>query len=153
MGSASWSSRVFHPIVRGMRAINFRAVILATLAVFGIDIVSGFALMAVYGAPAFTPEMTDAELKAAVDQLTQNSGYLRWALLLGTASTVIGGYLAARLAGSVPYFNALAFGVIAMLVSTLSTADLPMWFRAVGLSITIPAALFGGHIAKRQAKV
>jgi hypothetical protein len=133
-----------------MRAISIRAVVLATLAVFGIDIVSGFFLMAIFGAPVVQPGMSEEQAQAAVAALLQNPGYLTGVLILGTASTVIGGYLAARLADSVPYFNALAFGALGVFIGALSSAELPTWFRVVGLGVTIPAALAGAHIAKKQ---
>ena len=92
-----------------------------------------------------------AELRAAMLVLFQDTRYLTLVLVFGTASTVLGGYLAARLAPSVPYFNALAFGVLGLIVSTLTSGDLPLWFKIVGFAVTLPAALLGGHIAKLQA--
>ena len=69
-------------------------------------------------------------------------------LIFSTASTVLGGYLAARLARAVPYFNALAFGVLGLVLSVLTVPDVPTWFKVLGFGLTLPAALLGGHIAK-----
>jgi hypothetical protein len=80
--------------------------------------------------------------------LFQDRRYLTSVLIFGTASTVLGGYLAARLAGAIPYFNALAFGVLGLTVSMLTSGDLPTWFKIIAFGITLPAALLGGHIAK-----
>lgn len=131
-----------------MHNISVRAVILASLAVFGIDIVSGFLLINLFGGPALSSGMTDDQMRTALQVLFQDARYLTFALICGTASTVLGGYLAARLAHAVPYFNALAFGALALTVSVMTAGDVPTWFKVMGFGLTLPAALLGGHLAK-----
>jgi hypothetical protein len=133
-----------------MDLINLRAVLLATLAVFGIDVISSMVLIAVFGGPMPEPGDSDEQLRAALELLNQNGAYLATALVFGTASTVFGGYLAARLAGSMPYFNSLAFGLLGVIIGVALSGDMPLWFTILGIASTIPAALVGGHIAKRQ---
>jgi hypothetical protein len=132
----------------GMPAISIRAVILATLAVLGIDILSGMGLTQMFGGPGWGTELSKEEMQRAYQVLMQDVRYLALGLLLGTASTVLGGYLAARLARSMPYYNALAFGVLGILVSLIGSGGLPAWVKIVGLGLSLPAALLGGHIAK-----
>jgi hypothetical protein len=131
-----------------MHSISIRAVVLASLAVFGVDIISNFVLISLFGGPTFGSGMTDEQMRRALEVLFQDARYLTFALIFGTASTVLGGYLAARLARAVPYFNALAFGVLGLTVSMLTSGDLPTWFKIFGFGFTLPAALLGGHIAK-----
>lgn len=131
-----------------MPNISIRAVILATLAVLGVDILSGMVLTQVFGGPGFDSNLSQDEIRRAYEVLMQDVRYLTLGMILGTASTVLGGYLAARLARSMPYFNALAFGVLGMLISMIGTGDLPMWFKILGLILSLPAAVLGGHIAK-----
>lgn len=131
-----------------MANISIKAVILASLAVFGVDIISQMTLINAFGGPALNSEMSDEQMRAAMLVLFQDTRYLTFVLVLGTASTVLGGYLAARLARNVPYFNALAFGVLGLVVSALTSSELPLWFKIVGFGLTLPAALLGGHIAK-----
>lgn len=133
-----------------MHNISVRAVVLASLAVFGIDIVSNFLLISLFGGPALGSGMTDEQMHRALQVLFQDARYLTFALIFGTASTVLGGYLAARLAGAVPYFNALAFGVFALTVSVLTAGEVPTWFKIMAFGLTLPAALLGGHIAKER---
>lgn len=132
-----------------MPPINIKAVVLASLAVFGVDIVSSMLLYNAFGGPDLG-KMTDEQVRAALLVMFQDTRYLTIALLLGTASTVLGGYLAARLAHTMPYFNALAFGVLGLVMSLFTSSDLPAWFKVLGLGATLPAALAGGHIAKLQ---
>lgn len=131
-----------------MHNISVRAVILASLAVFGVDIVTGSVLSALFGGPTFGSGMSDDQIRRALQVLMQDTRYLTLALFFGTASTILGGYLAARLARAVPYFNALAFGVLGLTVSMLTSGELPAWCKIIGFGLTLPAALLGGHIAK-----
>lgn len=131
-----------------MHNISVRAVILASLAVFGVDIVTGSVLSSLFGGPTFGSGMSDDQVRRALQVLFQDTRYLTLALFFGTASTVLGGYLAARLGRAVPYFNALAFGVLGLTVDMLTAGDIPTWCKIVGFGLTLPAALLGGHIAK-----
>ena len=116
---------------------DIRAIVLATLAVFGIDFVTGIVLFSVFSDSV--ANASEEQVRAAAAALATDPGYLRAALVLGTASTVVGGFLVARIARSIPYFNALAYGVLGMLLSTLTTGELPLWFRVVGIGLTVPA--------------
>jgi hypothetical protein len=130
-----------------MGSIDIRAIVLATLAVFGIDFVTGMVLVAVFGGPIANG--SEEQVKSAAAALVNNPGYLRAALILGTASTVVGGFLVARIARRIPYFNALVYGLLSAVLSTAMTGELPMWFRVVGIGLTVPAALFGAYFGKR----
>lgn len=133
-----------------MSSIDIRAILLATLAVFGIDYISRIVLVAVFGNPIVGG--SEEELKAAAAALLRNTGFLRAALVLGTASTVVGGFLVARIARRIPYFNALAYGLLCVLLSLLWTGESPMWFTVVGIGLTVPAALLGAYFGKRLSE-
>ena len=130
-----------------MKHIDLRVIVLATLAVFGIDFVTGIVLFSTFS--DLVANATDEQVRAAAVALANDRGYLRAALILGTGSTVVGGYLVARLARRIPYFNALAYGVLGMVLSTFTTGELPLWFRVVGIGLTIPASLLGAYFCKR----
>ena len=133
-----------------IRNLDIRAIILATLAVFGIDFVTGLVLFNAF-AGAQVANASEEQVRIIAVALAKNPGYLRAALMLGTASTVVGGYLVARIARTIPYFNALAYGVLAVALSTLTTGELPTWFRVVGIGLTVPASLLGAYFARRPA--
>ena len=130
-----------------MKHIDLRAIVLATLAVFGIDFVTGIVLFSTFS--DLVANASDEQVRAAAVALAKDRGYLRAALILGTASTVVGGYLVARIARRIPYFNALAVGELGMVLSTFTTGELPLWFRVVGIGLTIPASLLGAYFCKR----
>jgi len=134
-----------------LRYIDFRAIVLATLAVFGIDSVSEIVLFSSFSnLPAGA---SDEQVKAVAAALAVDPGFLRAALFLGTASTVAGGFLVARLARQIPYFNALAYAVLGMALSiafsAMPGADFPLWFRVVGIGLTVPASLVGAYFGRR----
>jgi CBS domain containing-hemolysin-like protein len=129
--------------------LDIRAIVLATLAVIGIDFLVGSVLMSAYAGDQIASATDDAARKAVLEALAANSEYLRAVLLLGTASTVLGGFLVARIARSIPYFNALAYGVVAVVLNLLPTHGLPTWFKVVGIGLTVPAALLGAYFGRR----
>ena len=102
----------------------------------------------------FPDHPTDEQIRAAVTALYRHGGYLTGALLLGTASTILGGYLAARLAQRLPYYNALAFGafyaLFGLVIGTIGPVPPPLWLRVVGAMLTICAALAGAHLYKKS---
>jgi hypothetical protein len=131
-----------------IRNLDLRAIVLATLAVFGIDFVTGLVLFGVFGGEQVA-NASDEQVRSIAAALARDPGYLRAALFLGTASTVVGGFLVARIARSIPFFNALAYGVLGMLLSTFTTGELPMWFRVIGIGLTVPASLLGAYFGRR----
>jgi hypothetical protein len=133
-----------------MRGISIKAIALATLAVLGVDVIAGFMLASYFGGEEFGDAVTDEQILAVSKKLLADRAYLVAILVEGTASTVLGGYLAARLARIVPYFNALAFGVLSLVLGAAMSGEVPTWFRVIGLSLTIPAALAGGYLWKQS---
>jgi hypothetical protein len=131
-----------------IRNLDLRAIVLATLAVFGIDFVTGLVLFGVFGGEQVA-NASDEQVRLIAAALARDPGYLRAALILGTASTVVGGFLVARIARSIPFFNALAYGVLGMMLSTFSTGELPTWFRLFGIGLTVPASLLGAYLGRR----
>lgn len=134
-----------------MQGISLKAILLATLAVFGIDFVSSLVLFAMFDGPPL--DAPPEQIRAALDALNADSGYLFTALVLGTASTIVGGYLAARLAPALPYYNALVFGVLGLAIGIPLSEGLPGWFRVLGLGLGIPAALAGAYLSKRKGGI
>ena len=132
-----------------MRGISFKAVLIATVAVFGLDIFVGSVLVGIFS-EGFSPEMTEQEMDALFAGLLENGAYMFWSAVLGTLTTIVGGYIAARKAGSLPYKNAFAFGLLGILIGSFMMGDLPTWYNVLWVVTTLPAALCGGYIAKRQ---
>ena len=77
-------------------------------------------------------------------------------LIMGLLMTVLGGFIASRLARRDELRHALAVGVLLLITSILTTVAsketfllIPKWYQIIGLSLTLPAALLGGYFGKR----
>lgn len=120
-----------------MARINVKAVLLGFGAVLLLDTVVGFILYAVLG--------VDPTAEQAVSQATSSVAFLLSSAVLGSLTTALGGYLAARIAKSYPYFNALALGLLGAAFGLLFWPHYPVWFNILGLVLVVPAALLGAH--------
>jgi hypothetical protein len=137
-----------------MRGVSIKAVAIALVATLGLDIVTGMVLTLLLGGDQL-PAMSTGDAKAreaAMLALANSPAFLGWSSVLGTLTTVLGGYLAARMAQYVPYMNALAFGLAATVLSLPMSSSVPRWLSVLGIAITVPAALVGGHIARRERR-
>ena len=121
-----------------MARVNVKAVLLGFGAVLLLDTLAGIVLFAVLGA--------DGTAEQAVSEAISNPAFLLSGVVLGSLTTVAGGYLAARIAKSYPYFNALALGLLGAAYGLLFWSQYPLWFNILGLVLAVPAALLGAHL-------
>ena len=136
-----------------MQRFNIRAVVVGSLSMLALDLLTGIVSFTFFTGDALSSEATQSEISAAATAIEQNSEYLLASLLLGTFSTVLGGYIAARLARKLPLFNACAVGVVGIAAAVLlgGSSDSPGWFSAFGYLSTIPAAIIGGWLERRES--
>lgn len=132
-----------------MTRFDPKAIIIAMLLSLALDVVGGVALVVSFGLQV-TSQMTPEETQAAIEAITRTDGFIFASLLWGTATTVFGGFVAARVARSHPYFNALAVGVLGIVLGLLMGGEAPLWFDALAFLVSVPAAVVGGHIALRR---
>ena len=118
-----------------------------------IDILSGLAVFTYFAGDSLASGATREEVSAVATAMEQSGEYLLVSLLLGTFSTVLGGYMAARIAKNLPLFNAFAVGVVGVAAAILlgGQSDSPAWFSAVGYLSTIPAGIIGGWLVRRES--
>ena len=132
-----------------MTRFDPKAITIAMLLSLALDVVGSTVLLAAFST-GLNDSMSSEQLTAAVLAVLQNTGFLLASLAYGTATTVIGGYVAARVARAYPYFNALAVGVLGIVLGLLLGGDAPAWFNALAYLIGPPAALYGGHLARQR---
>lgn len=133
-----------------MRSISIKGLVFAIIAALLLDAISGIGLMIGLGAPSTSEGMTDQQMIDALDTLIHSTTFLMGSLLLGTLSTVVGGFIVARVAKKAPYQNAAVFAVPGVILSMLAAADFPFWFNAIGFVLAVPAALLGGWLGIRK---
>ncbi len=132
-----------------MTRFDPKAIIIAMLLSLLLDVVGGAVLMTLF-ATGLTEGMSPEQVSAATQVVLQDNGFLLASLLYGTATTALGGYIAARLARAYPYFNALAIALLGMALGLVLASDTPGWYDAVGYLTIVPAALLGGSLARRR---
>lgn len=133
-----------------MNKLSFKGIALAMLLVLALDAIAGIAMTAFMGSNAFSEEMTEQQMNDAIAAMTLSTNFLLGSIILGTLSTMVGGYLAARIAKKEPYWNAGAIGVLGIVLGLLLAKDYPLWFNVVGFLLALPAALLGGHLARSR---
>ncbi len=133
-----------------MNRIRLKAVILAILLVVVLDTIGGMVMMVLVGGSAFEDGMNEQQESEAVTAVTTSANALMGSMLLGTLSTMVGGYIAARIARKAPYMNAGVIGLFGIALGVLSAKDYPFWFNLLGFLLVLPAALLGGHLARHR---
>jgi hypothetical protein len=130
--------------------ISFKSIAIAFTAELGVDFLISLLVFGFFAGDSLKPGMTDLEFEEVARQVTQTTAYVPWMMLLGTGTTVGGAYLAARLARRIPYYHGLAMGILGVLF-ILVTWDRGLgWLNLLALLVTIPASLYGAHLAKRH---
>jgi hypothetical protein len=106
-----------------MKKINLKAVIIGTLADLLATFLFGIILFFLFG---------------------QGDKALPYALLVGLACIVLGGYVAASIAQNYKVFNATMIGVIGILIGIPFWGSYPIWYSTLSIILMPPAAYLGG---------
>jgi|ERR1043166_16283 hypothetical protein len=135
----------------GPRGSRLKAIAAGCLVDIGGSLLFGVVLMLLLGITlgllGVRPEMIQHK------RVFNSPAFELASVLYGTAFTVLGGYVAARIANYLEYRTALWVGVISLLFGEVMqplNPDYPMWARLVGDLIVIPAALFGASLKVKQ---
>lgn len=134
-----------------MNRIDLKAVVLAFAVEFALDMLVVRILVMIFGGDLFVPEMSEDEVKKVLETIAANGNYQLTAFVCGMATTVLGGYLAARLAKGFPYYNGLAIGVVGVVFVLIFGGGGPVWMTILGILLTIPASIYGAHVASKRA--
>lgn len=133
-----------------MHKLSFKGIIVAALLVLVLDTIAGIGMMAFMGGSAFKEGMTEQQTNDVIAALTLNTNLLLGSVILGTFATIVGGYVAARLAKKEPLLNAGVIGVLGIILGVLLAENYPLWFNVLGFVSVLPAALLGGHLARSR---
>lgn len=128
---------------------TWKAVTLGALADIAATVLGSLVLFSILGSIMVSqgadPEQLDADLMAS--DVTMLLG-----LVLGLLCTVLGGYVAARVANQREYYHALLTGIVVLVLGELMLSVSPdsttLAMRIVHDLLVVPAALLGGHLRK-----
>jgi hypothetical protein len=135
-----------------MARVSIKAVLFGFLATLALDILVGVTLLAVLGGDIAIEGKSEQQIGEAIRATSSTPVYLACSLVLGSLTTVVGGYVTARIAKSYPYFNGLALGVLGIIWGALFWSDLPLWLNLLGLVLAVPTALLGAHVFARRSR-
>jgi hypothetical protein len=132
---------------------RWKAVALGTAA----DIVGSVVGGAVLFALVFTRN-DGQDAAGLMKSLAMDPGYLLMSLLVGLLFSVLGGYVAGRVADHTQLKHALVTGVCSMALGTLIGGDSSAGpyegiMNLLGYGLHFPAVLAGGWVAKRAAQI
>jgi hypothetical protein len=132
-----------------MKHIRIWAICVAFIAELFADLIISAVTLAVLAHGTLSADVDQETLRKATDEIINSSEFLMSRVILGTATTIGGGYLAARLAKTYPYYNGLGVGLIGLIFGIVQWGD-PLWLNFFGMVMTIPASIYGAHLAKKQ---
>ena len=130
--------------------ISLKAVAIAFTAELGVDFLISLFVFGFFAGDLLTPGMDQGEFEEVARQVIETTPYVAWMILFGTGTTIGGGWLAARLARRIPYYHGLAMGILGVLFMLVTWNSELGWLNFLGLVTTIPAALYGAHLAKKH---
>lgn len=130
-----------------MRRIHIKAVLVSTLLVLVLSILAGLGLMFVQGVLLAFDGQTEDQILQALVAMDDDDVYLAWSLVLGGLACILGGYVAARIARSYPYFNGLAVGLLTALVGLFFWDDFSLLFHLASVVVTLGCCVLGAHWA------
>jgi hypothetical protein len=130
----------------------YRISIIAVVAAFGTELIAdqiiGFILLIAFAQGSVEPNMSQEATTQALKAIAETTSFLAAALVTGTATTVGGGYLAARIARRFPYYNGLAIGIVGLTLQLYLWKLNPLWVNVLAVLTVIPMSIWGAHLAK-----
>lgn len=136
-----------------MPRISFKALAIAFTAELGVDFLISLLVFGFFAGDLLTQNMSQGEFEEVARKVTSTTAYVPWMMAFGTATTVGGAYLAARLARRIPYYHGLAMGILGILFTLVTWNRDVGWMNVLGLLVTLPASLYGAHLAKKHMPV
>jgi len=87
-----------------------------------------------------------------VVRMKSTSGLLL-SLIIGLGCTVLGGYVAGRMAGRAEVLHGVLVAGIGMVLALIfREGGLPSWYDIVGFAGMLPAGMLGGYISQQRGK-
>jgi len=130
--------------------LNFPAIIIAFVAELAADWIIGTLMFIFFAQGRTTPDMSPEQVQQVVQEVIDTTAITPCLLITGTITTILGAYFAARLAKRIPYYHGLAMGILGTIYILVRWDSDANWIGILGLLTTIPACLYGAHLAKKR---
>lgn len=129
-----------------------------------VDYVATYALITLYLIAVYMKEPLETgglpaeALQEALREMLSSQEGLLVLLVIGALCTVLGGYLAGRLAKSEEVKHGALVGAVSLIVGVLQTgmageaSPVPYWHELLGYILAVPAGALGGSFAEGRAR-
>ncbi len=123
--------------------IKFKAVIVGAL----VDNAGTLLFMAILASTLLSKGLSEGEV---MNRMKSMSGLLL-GLIVGLGCTVLGGYVAGRMADRAEVLHGVLVAALGMIVALIfREGGIPTWFDIAGFVGMLPAGMAGGYLAQRR---
>lgn len=122
--------------------IRFKAVIVGVI----VDNAGTLLLMTTLAAMLVSTGLSEDEV---MGRMKSTNGLLL-GLIIGLSFTVLGGYLAGRMAKQAEMLHGALVAVTGMTIALIFRGGDPLWFDIAGFTLMLPAGIAGGYLALRH---
>jgi len=130
------------------RIINIKAIIAGFTADFFASLIFTILLTILVAVILSAKGFHQSDIETKLVEVASGWPYMFLTMTVGLIFTIMGGYIAGRIAGSGEYFHSAAVGVINVLLGLLFITQYPLLYAIAGILLPIPAALLGGNMAR-----
>ncbi len=150
------------PVPMGPRGfftgVRIRPIIIGAV----VDYVATYLLVLLYAIVYYVKDplekggLPEEAIEKALGQMIASQEGLLALLVIGAVCTVLGGYVAGRLAKADPVKHGALVGAVSLIVGALQSgmagegSPLPHWHMLLGYLLAIPAGALGGWLAERS---
>jgi len=129
-----------------------------------VDYVATYALITLYLIVHYMKEplekggLSAEALQEALKEMLSSQEGLLALLVIGALCTVLGGYLAGRIAGTEEVKHGVLVGAVSLIIGFLQSgmageaSPVPYWHELLGYLLAIPAGALGGSLAQGRAR-
>lgn len=131
-------------------ALNIKAIIIGFAADFAASTIFGIALSFFMAVVLAVKGYRDAELEKTLIALLDGTTYRILSLIVGLGFTMMGGYMAGRIARSGEYVHSAAVGLLNLLFGIFFIGMYLSWSSVIAFLLVLPAAIMGGDMARKR---
>ncbi|HWP60952.1 MAG TPA: TIGR04086 family membrane protein [Candidatus Acidoferrales bacterium] len=138
--------------------VQFRPIIIGAVVDYvGTSIAVILYTMFFYMGDALDSGMSEEAVEKAFEKMVASPEALLTLFLIGMLGTVLGGYVAGRLARVEEVKHGALVGAVALIVALVQASvsepsPVPEWYNILGYILAIPAGALGGSIAQGKGK-
>jgi hypothetical protein len=130
--------------------ISFPVIVIAFVAELAADWIIAMLMFDFFSPGTSTSGMNQEQFEQFVQTVSDTTAIIPCLVITGTITTILGAYFAARLAKRIPYYHGLAMGILGTIYILVRWDSDANWIGILGVLTTIPACLYGAHLAKKR---